>query len=203
MYSRAVPRIVDHEARRSELSQAVWRVIARAGLQGVTNRAVAAEAGWSTGVVDHYFADKADLLLRSYREAIQRSGERALADLTGRSGLDRLRAVSRFALPLDEESTLVANVWLAFNARAVGDPALRAAIVDDEDDLGAVFVDLVVEAQRAGEIDPAGDPVDEAMLLAAVLNGLTIDQLTHPEDVTPADTERLFDRYLERITTRP
>ena len=44
-----VPKIVDHEHRRQELVEAVWRVIGRVGIDGVTIREIAVESGYSTG----------------------------------------------------------------------------------------------------------------------------------------------------------
>ncbi|MGB3635817.1 MAG: TetR family transcriptional regulator, partial [Rubrobacteraceae bacterium] len=57
-----MPKIVDHEERRRELAEAVWRVILRDGVEGVSVRNVAAEAGWSTGALRHYVGTKEDLL---------------------------------------------------------------------------------------------------------------------------------------------
>ena len=48
-----MPKIVDHDARRAAIAEALWRVAERDGVEGVTMRAVAREAGWSTGVVTH------------------------------------------------------------------------------------------------------------------------------------------------------
>ena len=61
-----MPKIVDHEARRAELAAAVWRLASREGLGAVTMRGVAAEAGWSTGALGHYFADKEELLVFAF-----------------------------------------------------------------------------------------------------------------------------------------
>jgi AcrR family transcriptional regulator len=61
-----MPKVVDHEERRAELCAAVWRLASREGLEAVTVRGVAEEAGWSTGAVVHYFADKEDLLLSAW-----------------------------------------------------------------------------------------------------------------------------------------
>ena len=42
-----MPKDVDHDARREELLEAVWRVIARDGMERATIRAIAKETGWS------------------------------------------------------------------------------------------------------------------------------------------------------------
>ena len=39
-----MPRTIDHDARRAELAEAVWRVILHRGIGAVSVRTVAAEA---------------------------------------------------------------------------------------------------------------------------------------------------------------
>jgi hypothetical protein len=41
---RRMPRQVDHDLRRRQIAEAVWRLAARGGLENVTLRQVAAEA---------------------------------------------------------------------------------------------------------------------------------------------------------------
>ncbi len=57
-----MPKIVDHEARRRELAEALWRITRRDGWEAITLRGVAAEAGVSMGLVQHYFRSKDDML---------------------------------------------------------------------------------------------------------------------------------------------
>ncbi|WP_245571059.1 TetR/AcrR family transcriptional regulator [Catelliglobosispora koreensis] len=65
----------DHEARRRDVSGAVWRVLAEHGFTGLTLRAVATEMGATTGLVTHYFPSKRDLV----EYALQLLGERRAA----------------------------------------------------------------------------------------------------------------------------
>src|SRR4029453_3031976 len=74
-----MPKVVDHEERRAELGAAVWRLASREGLEAVTVRRVAEEAGWSTGAVVHYFSDKEELLLFAFRTVADRVGRRLAA----------------------------------------------------------------------------------------------------------------------------
>ena len=67
-----MPKVVDHEERRAELAAAVWRLASSDGLEAVTVRRVAEEAGWSTGAVVHYFADKEELLLFAFSTVADR-----------------------------------------------------------------------------------------------------------------------------------
>lgn len=88
---------VDHDARRRLIAEALWRVASRHGLDAVSLRHVAAEAGVSMGLVQHYFTTKEDMLrfaLETIGERVtQRIGHRvaALSDLSDPHG--RVRTV--------------------------------------------------------------------------------------------------------------
>jgi len=62
------------------LMEATLRLIGRRGLDSVTHRAVAGEAGVSLGAVTHYFASRDDLIDRALRFAVTREVAR-LRDL--------------------------------------------------------------------------------------------------------------------------
>jgi AcrR family transcriptional regulator len=66
-----VPKQVDHHARRLQLLDALWRITRREGWDAITLRHLAAEAGVSMGMVQHYFSTKDQLL----RFAVEMMGE--------------------------------------------------------------------------------------------------------------------------------
>ncbi|WP_231639097.1 TetR/AcrR family transcriptional regulator [Sphingomonas profundi] len=107
------------------MAAAASRLLARGGLDGVTVREVAAEAGSSTHVVSHYFDGKSELLLFTLREASGRSVERMKAAM--KAGLD-LTACLETLLPLDEERLADVRIWTFFWAGALSDPALEAEL---------------------------------------------------------------------------
>src|SRR3978361_1145366 len=72
----AVPRRVDHDERRRELTAALLRIASTRGLQAVSMREVAAEAGVSLRVVQYYFADKRTLMASGLAELVARMGRR-------------------------------------------------------------------------------------------------------------------------------
>ncbi|MET8762334.1 TetR/AcrR family transcriptional regulator, partial [Lentzea sp. NPDC004782] len=57
-----MPKVVDHEERRRELAEAVWRIVRRDGIDHASVRAVAAESGWSSGSLRRYFPTQDSLL---------------------------------------------------------------------------------------------------------------------------------------------
>jgi AcrR family transcriptional regulator len=66
----------DHDERRRAIAQVAMGLIAREGLEAATVRRIAAEVGFSTTIVTHYFADKHELLLWAYRTVDQWGRER-------------------------------------------------------------------------------------------------------------------------------
>ena len=79
MLKRGVPKVVDPEARRREVAEAVFRVVRRHGLEQASLRNVADEAGLAIGSVRHYFADHDDLLRFALEELTDRLERRVLA----------------------------------------------------------------------------------------------------------------------------
>jgi AcrR family transcriptional regulator len=121
-----VPKIVDHEERRRELAEALWRVIVASGPQAVSIRSVAAEAGLSAGALRHYFQTREELLVfamdLSEQRVIQRMREHAH---TLDPDLPMVERVARFAeqmLPLDEMRRAEFRAWEAAGALGEGDP---------------------------------------------------------------------------------
>src|SRR3954468_19086864 len=95
-----MPKVVDHEERRAELREAVWRLASRDGLEAVTVRGVAEEAGCSTGALVHYFDDKEELLLFAFRTVADRVMRRvAAAEEVTTDPLELARAMSRGGFP--------------------------------------------------------------------------------------------------------
>jgi hypothetical protein len=171
-----MPRTVDTEERRAELGAAAARVIARAGISGATMREVAAEAGWTTGALTHYFADKRELLrftleVSLLRRRSQRPRRRELPPH------EALRTSLANALPTDEDSRLHWTVTVAFCAQASTDPQLADAQRDAYRDFLADITSLVERAGRAsGEAASA-----EAGRLIALVDGIAVQALFDPE----------------------
>ena len=114
-----MPLIVDHEFRRREVAVVAAKLIASVGLEGVTIRDVAQAAGYSTAIVSHYFPNKREMLLFTYRHSIETSTDRA--DKARGLGADNLTAYVETLLPIDDERRTAWKIWFAFWAKAVSD----------------------------------------------------------------------------------
>jgi AcrR family transcriptional regulator len=187
-----VPKIVDHDARREELAQAVWAVVRDRGVDQASVRVVAAQAGFSPGSLRHYFATQSELL--SF--ALQAVDDRVRARL---AALDRdpepkraARQVLHELLPLDDERRAENEVWLAFTARAMVDPSLRDLHDRVDEALRAAYVGI---AEALG----LDDPQLEAERLHAVMAGLCVHAALDGQRL-PADRIRaVIDRHLDSL----
>ena len=189
-----MPKVVDVEQRRSEITDAAARLIARAGIDAVTMREVAAEAGWTTGAVTHYFADKRELLLTTFQESLARRRSLRLPDATT-SPAERLRASLEGALPLDDARRRHWLVTLACCVQASGDDQLastqRDAYREFRDHVGRLAVEC--------GLDPGGDGRALAERLIATVDGVAIQALFDPAGWPALRQRALLDSLLAGV----
>jgi AcrR family transcriptional regulator len=198
-----MPKRVDHERRRRELAEAVFRVVAREGLDGASLRLVAEEAGWSIGSMRHYFATKAELLAFALRHAAERIEERIGRLPGGGTELERLREVVAELLPLDAARREEALVWLAFIARAVVDPTLAPGAEDVWRQLHEPLVRRLEAAVGRGELPAHLDPEREAVQLQALIDGLVVHLVSAPGHAPPELATAVIDDHLATLRTPP
>lgn len=199
-----MPKDVDHEERREELLEAVWRVIARDGLERATVRVIAKETGWSTGVLAHYFTDKDEILVSALRLMYERIAARWAAKLEGLSGIEALHELVLDNLPLDDERELETKFLMNYWSRAIreGDgvprPERRGPQLID------LLSDLVREAQQAGEIRGDDEPEDVAEGLLALIDGFSLHALLDPQRLTRERQVELVAREFDLLrSTNP
>ncbi|WP_406204111.1 TetR family transcriptional regulator [Kitasatospora sp. NBC_01560] len=192
----------DHEARRLEVSEAVWRVLSSRGFEGLTLRAVAAEMSASTGLLTHYFPHKRALVAYALDELDRRSlaRPRRTAPVDGSApppaGLPRLRAALLDILPLDGPATAGNRIWVGSWDVALADPELAAAHAARYARSRALLAEHVATAQQLGELPAAPPAAQLAAGAQAFVLGLVVQVLFAPEEFPPARQEELLDAYL-------
>lgn len=195
-----MPKVVDHEERRAELAAAVWRVASRDGLDAVTLRAVSAEAGWSTGALNHYFADKEALLVFAFQITAERVGRRlAVAAEVVCEPIELVRIMLTCGLPLDAERRAEVRVWFAFLGLALTRPALARAQRDAYRTWRAMVTRALAEAQERGQVQSALDPEREAAGLVALVDGLAVQASFEPRAIGRARQLELLDERLAQL----
>ena len=194
-----MPKVVDADLRRAELADAAARVIARSGIDGASLREVAAEAGWTTGALVHYFANKRELLAFTLRASLDRRRSRH-ADRAALSPPDALRSVLFDALPTEHDTTLHWVVTLAFAAQASADEQLAAIQRDAYREFRATVVGLLTQcdAERWTDTTPDTSVEVEAERLIGLVDGIALQALFDPHLWTPGRQRAALESGLAR-----
>ncbi|MDH2430675.1 TetR/AcrR family transcriptional regulator [Sphaerisporangium sp. TRM90804] len=194
-----MPKIVDHEERQGEIVAAARRVILREGIEAATTRAIAREAGYSNGVLTHYFAGKDEILLSALRSSHRRIVERLRGKLAGRTGLAALRELLLDNLPLDDERARETALEVGFWGRSLTGGTLLEVQREEAAELRRLVRSLLEAASAAGEIttDEALDDVAERLL--ALVDGLSVHRLLYPGTVTAGVLRRVMEAELDRL----
>ena len=195
-----MPKLVDHEGRRSELAAAVWSLVSREGLEAVTVRRVAEEAGWSTGALVHYFHDKEDLLLFAFRTVADRVGRRlAQAEERTNEPLELARGQLMEGLPLDRERQAEVRVWFAFLGLALTRPVLARTQRVTYRAWRERVADRLREAQESGDVRADVDCAAEAAALVALVDGVAIQATFEPRALSARRQMELVDAHLDAL----
>jgi AcrR family transcriptional regulator len=194
-----LPKIVNHRERREEVVEATRRIILREGIEAATTRAIAREAGYSNGVLTHYFADKDDIMLSALHSSHRRIVERLRGKLAGRTGLAALRELLLDNLPLDDERVQESGLEIGFWSRSMTSPALLEAQRAEAEELRYLVRSLLGTAAEAGEITTAEDLDDVAERLLALVDGLSVHRLLYPGRLGAERLERLLGAELDRL----
>jgi AcrR family transcriptional regulator len=181
---------VDHDQRRREIAEALFRIAATRGLQAVTLRAVAAEAGIWMNLVQHYFPTKEEMLRFGWQRIAELGAERAGEGIAPalRTGDERtvLRAYLLGVLPTDERGRMVCAVQIAYLAVDV----TRGSQAPDQEALMPHLVHALTEqlrhAQERNRIRAHLDPQLEADALATMTAGLLTGMLVKTYDTKKA-----------------
>lgn len=166
--------------KRAELAEAAYRIIAAKGLDGLSIRLLARAVGArSSGIVSHYFIDRAEIIAAALEHA---------ATVMRRRPDTRLHPVEMFVsvLPIDDEAIESWRFTLAVRAGALTDPSLVKFDNAINDYWHQYMPDLLKAHGVIGVDVDAHDAVD---FIVAVVDGIALRATLAPQD-WPASRQR-------------
>lgn len=179
-----MPIEVDPGERKREVAEAAHALIREGGLGKVTVRSLAARLGCSTTAITHYFANKSEIILASYRHSVARARQRReRASAQGLSGqLDAL-------LPIGQENWDDWLIYIAFWSEALHDPVLKTEQrLRNRGIIAAVQAELV-----SGDHLPASlterERHEVARGIVATIYGIAVQTVFDPDE-WPAERQR-------------
>lgn len=195
---------MDHDARRREIADAVLRLATTEGLESVSLRHVAAEAGISMGLVQHYFRSRDEMLAFAYEHQSHRHEQRIVEKLkaAGRPPTvrDIVRTVMVEILPTDEQSRASWLAGIAFFIRAMSDERMAAVVAAGGPGVIEFFAERLGAAREAGELAPGADPRQEAVILWSLVDSQATAIVLGSR--TPAEAVVTVDYHLDRLFLR-
>lgn len=196
------------DARERIVAEAVIAIAARDGLDAVSVRTVAAEAGYSVGMVQRLFVTKDELLRRAMVTVAERLESRAAQLDPQRSPRTALQRLALVLLAVEESGRDDALMWITFSARAAFRPDLAAQLREHYSPAQASMRRLLDTAKQSGQLVHGVRTELAATALLAMIDGLTIQLLIGAVDLATAkrvlrqDIDTLFTNSSRRHTAR-
>jgi len=190
-----MPRIVDHDAKRSQVVSLTTKVIARDGIHSVSLREIAVAADASTAIISHYFSGKVELLLHTYRENLRASQARQASVVP--EDREGLIALASQILPLDEARKDTWRISIAFMAMALNDPEFGR---EWENNLLACRERIKQSLERMVENGAAPKVLDvetAARSILALIRGISTEVMISSEDWPPERQVAMFEAGLD------
>lgn len=165
--------------KHDAIADAVLSLAARKGLEYVSLRHVAIEAGVSMGQIQYYFGTTADLLHFSIKRMIDQLGvlvaARAASWEEQDDPLDPLFALVHALITDDPEICRIMNVLGQYEARLTKDDRIGGLLARNDPSLQAYTVAIFAGAVEAGVLPESVDPVMEAQIYWVLLGSLSVE----------------------------
>ncbi len=181
-----MPKIVDHARRREEIAHVACRVVARFGFEQATVARIARAAGYTTGMVAHYYESKQEIILAALRLMLLRIEQRLTRERETREA--NLLDVLSEALAIDAQRFTECAFWMAFWGQVSADKKLKQLNVWVHRQYMRLFARCFAEYWQEWQEWP--QTVRDQVLRSVVtfMNGLTASAVTSPRD-WPADKQ--------------
>jgi AcrR family transcriptional regulator len=161
------------EQQRRMIAESAYRVLARDGLEGFSMRNVAADAGCTIGLINHWFSSKEALVTTAWHRAIDLEQRRG--DALRKGDELPIEAALLSALPTTPELRHKELVWLAFRAMSVSNANVRKAYTRHYDYARGLFTDELVR-RGFGRKEAA----EKSDLLLVAIDGVAQHALMNP-----------------------
>jgi AcrR family transcriptional regulator len=198
-----MPKIVDHDERRAEYIDALWRLVTREGAGAISVRNVAAEAGVSPSNIVHYLPSRADLLGAAVEQLVAIGADAMARVDPARFDLDDAVDTLMVTVPVTPARRRQTQVWLLllaeqeYNADAKQilsglQRAVRAGIREG--------IDLLAARKM---LHPKRDLDVETDRLHALIDGVSLQTLIDHRAMSPARIRVMVRQYLADLATPP
>jgi len=175
-----MPKIVDHAQRRDEIAHVACQVVAHYGFEQATMARIARAAGYTTGMVAHYYESKQDIILAALRLHLLRIEVRLTRERE--SGEANLLDVLSESLAIDAERFTEGAFWMAFWGQVSADKKLKRLNVWVHREYMRLYARCLAEYWEEWPGWPQAIRDQVLRSVVTFINGLTASAVTSPSD---------------------
>jgi len=175
-----MPKIVDHAQRRDDIAQVACQVVASYGFEQATVARIARAAGYTTGMVAHYYDSKQAIILAALRLMLLRIEQRLTRER--QSGEANLLDVLSEALPIDAQRFTECAFWMAFWGQVSADKKLRRLNAWVHRQYMRLFARCFAKYWPEWPDRPQAAREQVLRSVVTFMNGLTASAVTSPRD---------------------
>ncbi len=179
-----MPKIVDHAQRRDEIALVACRVVAEHGFDQASMVRIAREAGYTTGMLAHYFDSKQDIIIAALRLILRRIEERLLrpAHPAPAAAPPELLTLLTEALPVDAHRRIECAFWTAFWGQVSADRRLKRINAWVHREYLRLFERCLAQCWPEWPKWPAATRAQVLRSLVTFINGLTASAVANIGD---------------------
>lgn len=186
-----MPRFADPETRRAEIVSAAMSLVAAEGPEALSMRKIATHAGCTIGLLNHWFANKDELIEAIVDTASAAAVARAKVALAQPSVT--LEDIVTEFLPMDQKRQVELKIWIIFWALSLSRPKLRSGYATR---MSTMREEMIAEIRRRGIMQ--GDPACFVDTLMAFLDGLSVNAIIDQNYWTSGKLSKTLDWFLAR-----
>lgn len=192
-----MPKRVNHNERRAEYYEAVYRLVKMGGFANATARAIAKEAGYTTGALKPYVKCIDELLVQcvtEVMESLRQKVEKATSECPTK--IEALRQAVYLTLCADEDQQGNWNFFLSCWERSAYNENIRLLTHAAYSRWLTRIGGLIRDAAQRGEIEESVDVEQAAQACVALLDGIGTQVLRSGTPLSPEAQKRLVDTWI-------
>ena len=177
-----MPKIVDHAQRRDEIALVACRVVAEHGFEQASMVRIAREAGYTTGMLAHYFDSKQDIIIAALRLILRRIEERLMRPAAAGAPPPDLLTLLTEALPVDAHRRVECAFWTTFWGQVSADRRLKRINAWVHREYLRLFERCLARCWPEWANWPSGTRAQVLRSLVTFINGLTASAVANVGD---------------------
>lgn len=198
-----MPKLIDHEARKKIVAQAVWKLLNERGVNAITVRNVAAEAGITTGSLRHSFDSRVELLTYAL-DLIGQETEASMqaVSVKGQDVLNTVKILEHF-IPITPRSQAISRITLGMVSELRSIPGIKDISVARLERIRSYFYDMLVHLDDSGQIKTGTNLRVQANKLTMLSYGLSTKAIIGGKGSDPVNISKIFRSSMNELLVNP